>query len=90
MDRSQNQEPFPQAGVDDFFEKEGIKWGTVSAWSKVYGIAVHAINARIDDTSACEGKVADGRLCKFYPEPEVDKACAKLRSTSNDGGESCW
>ncbi|MBI5421826.1 hypothetical protein HZA44_01680 [Candidatus Peregrinibacteria bacterium] len=72
--------PLPQADESDFFELEGVRYGSRLAWSRELGISNQTIARHLGSGTIVpvEGRDAGGRIFDFYPEPAVRAACANL------------
>jgi hypothetical protein len=70
----------PQADESNFFEIEGIRHGTIKAWSRLLPISETAITKHLQKfgASAIPGKASTGRKSEFYSEPDVLRICASL------------
>ncbi len=73
-------ENLPLANKDGFFEKEGIKYGTAEAWSRILPISRGAIVVRLEQVKlkSIKGKDLRNRLADFHSESYVLSACADL------------
>lgn len=73
-------QPLPEADDEGFFEKEGMKYGTIYAWRKPLGITQFAIVARVKahNPQGIKGKDKVGRICSFYPESVIRQICSDL------------
>ena len=70
----------PRADKSGFFKKDGIKYGTSYAWSKVLAISQPTIISRLKQlqTEGVKGKDLGGRIFDFFSESDVLSACADL------------
>ena len=72
--------PMPQCDESNFFEKDGIIYGTLTGLVKALGISRKIIVRRLElsDIQSIKGKTLLNRIRDFYPEPAVHEACADL------------
>jgi hypothetical protein len=72
-------ESLPKADQDGFIVMDGIRWGTANALERELKISSTTIlkYAKIADCPNMRGRY-EGRICIFYPEPAVRKACANI------------
>jgi len=80
----------PQVGPGDFIEKGGEKWMTISFFANQSGLAPRSIESRIKNNNIfpIKGRTTQGNVRDFYPESQVNKACADLKAllVANDEG----
>ncbi len=71
-------QPLSQADEDGFFEKDGIKYGTIKAWSKILPVSARTISSRLKQSKAdsIKGKMISGNTFNFYSESDVRSVCA--------------
>jgi hypothetical protein len=72
--------PMPQADENSFLVLEGVRYGTVNAWSQELGISRHAIILHLSSLSCdvVRGRSKTGNIRNFYPEAIVRQVCADL------------
>jgi len=70
----------PQTDENGFFMKDGLRYGTIGAWSKTLGISVTAIKPRIKahTPQSIKGKDRSGHVCNFYSESSIREICADI------------
>jgi hypothetical protein len=68
----------PKADESGFFEKDGMRYGTITAWTNALPISTCGIKARIQKFAVTHihGKNMIGRIFQFYAENDIKKACA--------------
>jgi hypothetical protein len=73
-------ESYPQANEEGFFIKDGEKYGTVVAWSKVLGVSKTAMTSRIvtHGHKSIKGKDIGGNVRNFFSKPAIREICADL------------
>jgi len=71
-------EVLPQAGPDGFFEADGERWGTRSAFARTLRISITTVSSRVVLCGYRDGKNILGKRCDFYALSDVKKACADL------------
>jgi len=70
----------PQADEKGFFVQDGVRHGTVNAWSRELGISEHSIILHLSSSSchAIRGRSKTGNIRNFYPETMIRQVCADL------------
>ena len=70
----------PRSDEKGFFIKDGVKYGTLYAWSKVLGISQCAVESRfkIHKPEGIKGKDKVGRICNFFSEDTIREICSDL------------
>jgi hypothetical protein len=70
----------PMANRDGVFDLDGIRYGTVHAWSRELGLTDRSILSllRSASISSVKGKDPHSRPMNFYPEPAIRELCAEL------------
>lgn len=69
-----------QADADGFFEKDGIRYASITTWAKVLPTTGTSINKYLQRASArpVKGKLRSGNITDFYSELDVQTACTQL------------
>jgi hypothetical protein len=70
----------PLSDHSGFIEVDGIRCGTIKAFTMEMGIGEKAISSRIDKASISpvRGKDKSNHVQEFYPEPAIREICADL------------
>ncbi len=70
----------PRADESGFFEKEGVRYGTLNSLAKVLGAPRGGgMDRKIKSIiQPIKGRIKSGNIVNFYPEPAVREACADL------------
>ncbi len=70
-------ENLPLADEHGFFEADGERWGTIKAIAKAISFDRTEVMRRVGEATvrSRRGKNASGRVCLFYPIPEVEHLC---------------
>jgi len=70
----------PQADENGFFIKDGLRYGTIAAWTRDLGISAPTITERLKNfpQECIKGKDYSGHICNFYPESVIRNLCAHL------------
>jgi hypothetical protein len=70
----------PMANKDGFFDFDGVRHGTVHAWSRKLGLTDRVIFSLLQSASVApvKGKDPHSRPMNFWPEPRVLELCADL------------
>jgi len=73
-------QPLPQADETGFFIRDGERYGTIGAFSKVLRISPITITHRIKTHKLpnIKGKDKGGRVCDFYSESVIRKNCVDI------------
>ena len=73
-------EDLPQADKSGFFEKDGVKYGTIKVWVYILEIVYPTIKRYLKKSKvqSIKGKSSVGSIRDFYSEPAVREACADL------------
>lgn len=63
-----------------FFKKDGKKYGTIEAWSKIFPISVTAIGNCIQRSklTSVKGRTSMGNVTDFYSEADIQSVCSKI------------
>jgi len=72
-----------------FAAVDGIRHGTIKAWSRTLNLHFNTIKKRLADVDAFDGKDEIGRVREksFYPEPAVREKCADLLADARQASE---
>lgn len=78
------------ADKDNFFEKDGKKYGTINAWSKNLMISSTPIISRLEKAQmqGIKGKDKGGRVCDFYLESDVRFVCTDILQDLHQADEN--
>ena len=71
-------EAVPQTGNDGFFEADGERWGTATAFGRVLGISATTVGTRAQASRARKSKNSAGQINDFFPESHIKEVCADL------------
>lgn len=84
--------PLPQADESGFFEKDGIRYGTIPALSKVIDVSGGIIRKRLKTSSISpspiQGKNGSYRRCSYYSEDAIRELCRDLLETEFKADEN--
>jgi hypothetical protein len=72
--------PLPEADKSGFITVNGVHHGTIAAFIRLLGVERETITSRIRsaDIIPDRGKMVDGNVYDFYPEPRIRELCADL------------
>lgn len=73
-------EDLPYAEPNGFFEREGVRYGSIGAWARELGSNAHTVKARLT-AAVCpsiHGRDAARKVVSFFAEPDVRRACVDL------------
>jgi hypothetical protein len=82
--------PLPVADKSGFVDIGGIRHGTIRSFVRVLGLSDLTILDRISESkiTSVRGKMKDGNVRDFYPEPAVRAACADILRHVLKAGEA--
>jgi len=80
----------PQVDKSGFFEKDGIRFGSVKSWSEELGIGQRTILTRLKKvkirTTKCRN--GSGRIFDYYPESDIRSLCSDVLTPMPQADES--
>jgi len=70
----------PQAGEDGFVDIDGVRHGTVYAFSKLYDLTPSLIASRVEAAkiSPVRARQSKGQIRQFFSEVEIERICSEL------------